>query len=1362
MKKLLFILLCLFSVFIEQGNSQNYCLPQYTGTLPNATYIQQVVLGDLRDNHSIAHQAAQYIDYSSTTTTDSFYLYTTELIRGKNQSLRIVANKPGCAFTAWIDYNEDFSFDGQDEKIGVIYGPGASGTIQFHIPSWVNPGDKRLRVMVTDTTSGLGLRSDFLACEPIDPLIGQTLDYTVEIDSNYCFPILSQCDTTFMIDGIEFGNIVNLNTGKGTDCHSDYTNNPVFLGQFSSGFNLPITFHLKNLLSNFAYLNTWIDFDDDGENEHYERFNTIVIPVPAGPPVDKDTTTTITLPNATGFKRFRVQLSNAQVTTTYEDEACVSFARGEYEDYLIYLSDTLCYPSNSGSSVNGAFVNDLNVDGFTTPLSAGGTVVYKNYYDSVSAAIPLTADTTHNILVQWVKPIGTTAYVGIFADWNNDGEFNISNANENLLLGSSDRILYYTDNGAGAQQSRPFKFRTPTNLSAGPIHLRVVVSDSAKFDFLCPNPDSVHSGEIEDYKLIIANDDSLAPIPYVIPSPGLGSGKQGVHNFCPGYVQFYDASYHHPSKWHWYFPGGQPTEDTVPNPRIFYSNAGAHSVRLVVENSFGVSDTVTWTDLIYITANGINFRDSLGNSLSDAVVSCSGASSFQLNAQDGYFDSYSWNNGAGTSAQFSSTSASLPDTNRVVLLTHTTANGMECFIQDSILVTLNATPSISITADTNVAEICATNSFNTNITAHNTSSIFGTYSWSYLIDQTSAQAINDNDTLLNYNQDLSQQAGHSVSYVCTYNPGNPGSYGCALAYDTVTYQIKAQPVANIHIVDDGFNCVGANLTAFVDTSGGVGPWHYQWNTNSGTINGSSTLETLRVDNAQNTSTILTCVYHTEGLGCDTPTVNKTAGLFNQPVLGIVSTSKVSMCNGDTLRFMTSVTQGNNAGTGHFHWEWRLNQNSSWNPIGDTISNFQRNLNIGTIPGDTTVIIRAQYRDSIDNWGCISGFDSTNLRIRIAPQEIVTVNQSSVCSGDNITASLVDIAGYSHHWNIVTLSDSLIVGPQEDTITINNFNFTILNQSLINTGFANLLVQPITSDPNSCNGIQDTIPLVIHRVPASPLIPHSDTTVCSFAQNLIFPIAAQAGMQYIWTTLGSTLLNMNNPDTSTVGGFSVNAVTSVQTDSVSVYGVYTNDPVCRGASAFVQFTITPDIAPNTSGNIVKYLELDNTLVCLRNDVDGFQWGCDRKSDLKDSIIPDQIFQSCSFGNSFDVTNFYYWVILYQGNCKSKYYFGGVNGNDFPDYVRGGLPQETTDGSPSLLVFPNPSQGNFVISLQNFLGTKATMEIYDALGKQVGNKEVELGSDPEVRFESNFNLDKGIYWLRVVSTQGETALISFVIQ
>lgn len=68
-------------------------------------------------------------------------------------------------------------------------------------------------------------------------------------------------------------------------------------------------------------------------------------------------------------------------------------------------------------------------------------------------------------------------------------------------------------------------------ISAGPIHLRVVVSDSAKFNFQCPNPDSVHSGEIEDYKLIIANDDSLAPIPYVIPSPGLGSGTQGVHNF---------------------------------------------------------------------------------------------------------------------------------------------------------------------------------------------------------------------------------------------------------------------------------------------------------------------------------------------------------------------------------------------------------------------------------------------------------------------------------------------------------------------------------------------------------------------------------------------------------------------------------------------------------------------------------------------------------------------------------------------------------------------------------------------------------------------------------------------------------------
>jgi hypothetical protein len=66
------------------------------------------------------------------------------------------------------------------------------------------------------------------------------------------------------------------------------------------------------------------------------------------------------------------------------------------------------------------------------------------------------------------------------------------------------------------------------------------------------------------------------------------------------------------------------------------------------------------------------------------------------------------------------------------------------------------------------------------------------------------------------------------------------------------------------------------------------------------------------------------------------------------------------------------------------------------------------------------------------------------------------------------------------------------------------------------------------------------------------------------------------------------------------------------------------------------------------------------------------------------------------------------------------------------------------------------------LQNFSGSKATMEIYDALGKLAGNREVELGSNAEVRFESDFKLNKGIYWLRVVSTQDEAALISFVIQ
>ncbi len=70
------------------------------------------------------------------------------------------------------------------------------------------------------------------------------------------------------------------------------------------------------------------------------------------------------------------------------------------------------------------------------------------------------------------------------------------------------------------------------------------------------------------------------------------------------------------------------------------------------------------------------------------------------------------------------------------------------------------------------------------------------------------------------------------------------------------------------------------------------------------------------------------------------------------------------------------------------------------------------------------------------------------------------------------------------------------------------------------------------------------------------------------------------------------------------------------------------------------------------------------------------------------------------------------------------------------------------SSSYLVSPNPSSGVFEIAMQNKNTPKCKMEVYDCLGKVMKVREIE-----EMKTTIDLsNLPKGIYFLKLVSTEG----------
>ena len=80
--------------------------------------------------------------------------------------------------------------------------------------------------------------------------------------------------------------------------------------------------------------------------------------------------------------------------------------------------------------------------------------------------------------------------------------------------------------------------------------------------------------------------------------------------------------------------------------------------------------------------------------------------------------------------------------------------------------------------------------------------------------------------------------------------------------------------------------------------------------------------------------------------------------------------------------------------------------------------------------------------------------------------------------------------------------------------------------------------------------------------------------------------------------------------------------------------------------------------------------------------------------------------------------------------------------------------------SLLVFPNPTSGEFMIEMDNFAGQSATIAIYNLLGKEVFRQEATDTSGGPLLI-ANHNLGEGIYQIAVTSAKGVRALGRVVI-
>lgn len=206
------------------------------------------------------------------------------------------------------------------------------------------------------------------------------------------------------------------------------------------------------------------------------------------------------------------------------------------------------------------------------------------YADFTAYATTMNTGTGYPITVTCQNQHWPLNVIGIWVDWNQDGDF----------TDSGEEVLNVQGAGPYSTTITP-----PASAVSGATRMRVrMMYDKTPI----PCGDDNYFGDVEDYTITVSGGGTIDP-----PVAQFTTSSTSIHTGQS--VTFTDQSSNNPTSWSWSFSGGSPATSTVQNPSVTYNTAGTYSVTLTASNSAG-SDGETKTNYITVTGQPITYCSS--------------------------------------------------------------------------------------------------------------------------------------------------------------------------------------------------------------------------------------------------------------------------------------------------------------------------------------------------------------------------------------------------------------------------------------------------------------------------------------------------------------------------------------------------------------------------------------------------------------------------------------------------------------------------------------------------------------------------------------------------------------------------------
>ncbi|WP_377162888.1 putative Ig domain-containing protein [Prosthecobacter fluviatilis] len=428
------------------------------------------------------------------------------LAQGTSNSITVnLTNTTGATayLNAWIDYNNNGVLTDSGEQIATntIIATGTSNsnrTVSFTVPAGATAGITGVRVRLTSTSSpgATGASGN-----------GEVEDYAVNIlpptdfGDDSAFDIAGSTLSTSLrmgalVDG-ENSNLANAAaTGDDTNGSDDEDGVTLPASVIQGQPGVTVTVNVTNTTGADAYLNGWIDFNNNGiltDSGEQIVLNDLVSTGTSG----GSRTYTFTVPSSasTGVIGARFRLTSTATpgssgisgTGEVEDYAITVLPASDHGDYSRF-ADASSYNS---SDLTMGDLEDTEYTPVTNLAATGDDITNINDEDGVTLqAILVQGQAGVAVTVKLNNTTGAPAYLNGWVDFNNNGS--VADSGEQVI---ADAVV---DDGTTSGY-QTYYFDVPSNATTGTVGARFRLTSAAS-----PGPTGASGyGEVEDYTTTI-------------------------------------------------------------------------------------------------------------------------------------------------------------------------------------------------------------------------------------------------------------------------------------------------------------------------------------------------------------------------------------------------------------------------------------------------------------------------------------------------------------------------------------------------------------------------------------------------------------------------------------------------------------------------------------------------------------------------------------------------------------------------------------------------------------------------------------------------------------------------------------------